>query len=618
MSDSVKFNLVGAGEKINFDGYVSNPDKTTIGRGFLVKGSKNVYIKKTGTIANRPGLKLRGSEDPTQAGVSSSYEWETSLGQTWPIRFVNGKLEVESDIVTTGTYVWYTLLDSLTNINFVFEPWWNNSQKKDILLMCDGTDSMKYWSGGIGKVASTTANTIVLSATVATQGFTTASGTVIVNGTDYAYTGSSGSTLTGVTPDPTGEADGSVVLQKPVTDADTVEADYTIDFIKVVANQLYAASLTSRKVYVSKNTDWTDFAQSSPRATGEGEEITLDETPVGIGQRDGKAHIGTRKAWYEVSFNQITIGSTLSEQTKVDRKSMTGKKGLLGHDFITYVGDDMVYLTEDQQLHIYGTFRNYNQSQFPSLSDEIEEELQNEDFTGGHIRSAGDFIYLVAPNNGRVWLHETTTGTDEYGDITYKRRWHAPFIWNLSRIAIINGVEYGYSNARPELYQMWDTLQWHDDGQNEESIPYDSIASWGYRSADRFNYIDFDKIFFEGYMTPGSDVRAGIAFEYKGERSVQELLINTSSVSAEFYIGDVGISLGDAALGDNPLGDVTSDVESDQELLPKFRAIRTVGYVHCHEYQPRVYSTEADARWEILVFGSNDIISEEYPSVLEK
>lgn len=615
MSESVKYNLVGNGTKTPFGGYVSAPDKTSLAHQFLAKGSKNVYIKKTGTVANRPGLKRRGAQISTLAGVLESFEWDTSLGATRPLKVADGALQVESDIVETGTYVWYDLLTGLTNTRLIFDTWWDDTAKKDLLLFCDGTDGMKKWSGGIALIASSTVNTIVFANNAATYGFS-GSGTVIINGTEYTFSGVTTTTLTGVSPDPTGEAVGSVVLQKPDTDTDTVEDGYLIDFIKVVNNQLYTGSETSRKVYVSKNTDWTDFTKSSPRATGEGEEITLDENPTGIGQREGKAHIGSKKAWYEVSYNQLTVGSTLSEQTKVDRKAMSGKKGLLRHEFVGNVGDDMVYVTQDQQLHIYGSFRNFTQSQFPSLSDDIEVELKNEDLTGGHIKTVGGFIYITAPNNGRVWLHETVTRTDAYGDITYSRMWHAPFIWNLSRICVIDGEEYGYSNARPEIYQLWDTLQWSDDGQDDEYLPYDSVATFGYRSANRHDLLTMDKMFYEGYMSPGSDVRGAVVFEYQGERASQEVLINAEETTPEFYIGDIGVALGNSSLGDNPLGDRTSDVEADQDLLPKFRCTRDFESLNVHEYQPWVYSSELDARWEILTIGGNEIISEEEPTYL--
>lgn len=620
MAEKWKFNLVGAGTESQFGGYISEVDRTTISRRYMVKGSKNVYLKRSGAIANRPGLLRRGSADATEAGVLASFEWDTSLGYTRPLRVADGKLQVESDILESGTYVWYDLLSSLTNTRLIFDLWWDNTAKKDILLFCDGTDNMRYWSGAIGllNAATTTATIIGLTADAATLGFQSGGGTVIINGTEYTYGGISGSTLTGAQ-DATSEADGSVVLDKPVTDTDTVEDGFTIDFIRVVNNQLYAGSETSRLVYISKNTDWADFTQSSPRATGEGDTLTLDEVPYGIGIRDGLAHIGTRRAWYEISFDQITVGSNLSEQTKVKKVPIAVKDGLLRHEFIDNAGDDMLYVTQDQQLHIYDVFRDVERPRFPSLSLDIETELRQEDFTGGHLRVVGDFIYITAPNNGRVWLHETVTRVTDDGYVQRDRRWHAPFISNLSRIAVIGGTVYGHSNANPQIYQMWNTLQWSDDSPSDEQIPYDSVLVFGYRNAqDRHHYISFDKTYIEGYMAPGSDVRGAYAYEYKGERGASGFLINAEDTSPEFYIGDIGIALGETSLGDNPLGAPVSEEDADQELLPKFRHIADSDIIHAHEYQPRFFSTTAGSRWELLCFGENEEVSEEEPASLRE
>ncbi len=145
-----------------FGSYNSARDKTTLLPNFLIRGSKNVYKKVSGTIASRPGLKRRGSADSTDAGVTSSFEWQTSKGHSRPLRVSNGKLEVESDIVTPGTYVWYELFATgaittslaTTFTRWVFDTWWHAQEKKDIAIMVRGDDKIIHWSGGIGKVGS--------------------------------------------------------------------------------------------------------------------------------------------------------------------------------------------------------------------------------------------------------------------------------------------------------------------------------------------------------------------------------------------------------------------------------------------------------------------------------
>lgn len=613
------FNLSGAGTERPFARYISARDKTALSRRFLVRGSKNVYFKRSGTIANRPGLLRRGSPDSTNAGVTSNTEWDTSLGKTRPIRVANAKLEVESDIVTEGTYVWYTLLDSLTATRYNFATWWDNTAKKDILIFCDGTDDLKTWSGAMGLLnsATTTSTIIGLTATAASLGFRSGGGTVTINGTNYTYTGISGSTLTGAQ-DATGEADGSVVIDKPATVSNTPASGFNVDFIKVINNQLYCGSDSSRLVYISKNNNYADFTFSSPRVPGEGEIITLDEIPTGIGERDGQAKIGTKKAWYSVRFSQITVSTTLTEQTIVDRIPLADKKGPLRHEFIANVGNDLVYLSQDQQLHVFGTFTDIDQPQFPSLSDDIKNELEQEDFTTGHLVAAGDFIYLTAPNNGRVWLYETRTFITDIGNISRERTWHAPFIWNVSRIAIIDSMEYGHSNANPQIYQLWDTLQWHDDGPSGESIPYDSVAILSYFSSSRFDLLTFDKIYIEGYMANGSLLSQAVSYEYQGSEGTQLYEINSEDTAPVFYSGDVGLSLGDSSLGDNPLGSATNDIETDQDFLPKFKTMINATEIECTEYQLRTFSSEAGARWEILAIGTNEQKTDQVPSFFNK
>lgn len=620
--DNFQFDLVGPRQK-PFAGYVSSLDKTSVNERCMVRGSKNIYKKISGTYAVREGLLRRGEADATVAGVKAAFVWNTSLATIRVLMVANGKLQVESDIADGSTLVWYDLLTGLTDAQaaaFVFDTWWNNSLKKDQLLFVYGTDDMQMWQGGIAKIASTTVNTIVLTNTVASQGFDTGSGNVVINGTTYAYTGSSASTLTGVTPDPTGEANGSVVISAVVVTNNSPTTDFLNDFIKVINNRVHVGSYTSRLIYISKQSSYTDYTFSTPRVPGEGELLTLDSLGKGIGVREGQAHIfGGTQDLYVVSYTDITVGSTLTQQTTVSKKTMANLGSALNHNFIDNVGDDLVWLSQNQELKVYGTFRNLNQPVFPTLSLPVKDELQEQDFTGGHLVSIGEFIYMTAPNSGAVWLHQTRYIVNELGNVTAERLWHSPFIWNLSRVVAIDSVEYGFSNANPQVYQMWDTLQWHDDSPSDDPLPYNCVLAMAYRQkGNRAKFISGDKAYFEGYMSPGSTVNSAVILDYQGSTGVLSTTLNGPDSLATFFQGNVGVSLGDSSLGDNPLGDGVSDVLDDQESLPKFRVITNVTPQDCFEYQLRVYSSDVDSRWEILALGLNASDSDNNPVYIQK
>lgn len=146
----------------NFLGYNSSGDKTTVTKGTLIKGSKNVIKKLSGTVASREGLKLRTPADTTDAGIKTGYIWNTNRGNTRSIRVANSKLEVESSV--TGTRTWYELFATgalttslaSTYVKYIFDTWWNPTEKKDRLVMVRGDDKILHWSGGITTVSSVT------------------------------------------------------------------------------------------------------------------------------------------------------------------------------------------------------------------------------------------------------------------------------------------------------------------------------------------------------------------------------------------------------------------------------------------------------------------------------
>lgn len=603
-TDNFEFNLAS-----EFKGYNSAVDPTNTIKGLLTKGSYNVYRKISGTIANRPGRKQYDAVDDTLAKVDSEHIWNTSLESHLPIRVSNGQLSVLSDI--TGSKVWYNLL-STSATRWVFDSWWDASTKKDKLIGVNGTSNLYVWEGGIGLISSTTVNTIVLTADALLSGFTT-SGSVLINGNTYTYSGISGSTLTGVGTDPTGEANGSAVIATVTTTATTPASGFNNDFIKIINNQLYVGSYTSRQVYISKNTSYTDYTKSTPRATGEGDIVTMDDVGKGITVRQGKAHIFSGTSYlYIVSFNQITIGSSLSEQTIVDKIELGNLISAQGHEFIDTLSDNIIYLDQANQLRGYGTYRNLFKDKSALLSQPVQNELAGVDFTNGQVKVVsdrrGDIVYITAPNSGTTYMYQERTALDSVGNIISERLWQPPFIWGLSRIDSLNGQVVGFSNSNPQMYTLWETEQWHDDAPDGQ-VAYTCVMLVSYQNGGRRQgKINFDKFYIEGYAANGSELYGGIYYDYQGYSGLQSPILNTpESPFPTFYTGAIPPSLGDYSLGDNPLGDGL--LQDEQFLLAKFRVLASVQQNDCFEYALMVYSSNADARWEVLCLGVNETLA---------
>lgn len=745
--DNFEFDLVGPLNAKPFLGYASAPDKTSVSPQMMIRGSKNVYKKLSGTLAPRPGLKLRGATDPTLAGVDSSFEWNTALGTIIPVRISNGKLQIESSILDGINPIWYTLTTT-TKTRWIFDSWWDNTAKKDVLLGVYGTADMFTWGGGmallsfgtnvaiqmlgnnalltayamsdtssvvstdgtgtgtsaIGAIAfgSNPANgetvVLTLNSTAVTVTFTTAlvnPGDVLIGGTaaltktnllgllqnpgttnatQIAFSGGNqtliayltyaitvalvkaggtwaqagfqtnintsvtinGNTYTYATTnngigttilfyasmaDPSLEPANSIVFASIATVTSNPAAGFLADFLKVIDNHVWVGSYSSRLIYVSKSSSYTDFTQSTPRVPGDGELITMDQTGNGITVHGGNALLSAGTSiWYEVSFNQITVGSTLSEQTKILPIRSSGLQGALGHEFMDTMGNDVVYLDQNHQLRMYGDFNQLFTTKFTLLSLPVYDELKDEVFTGGHLRIVDKIVYITAPLAGRDYMYESRESVDPQGNLVAERIWHSPQIRNVSRIAVISGVTYGHSNSNPQLYQMWDTGQWHDDSPASTStgVPYTSVLRLAYdQQRRRQGKITLDKIYAEGYITLGTKLYGNVYFDYQGSTALLNLDLNSTG-NIETYSGTGAPSLGDSSLGDNPLGDGLTIEANDQEMLAKFRIIKGVAQTDCFEYSLEIYTQDLDSRWELIVIGANPTLSEANPIEIQR
>lgn len=588
-----------------FAGYNSTLDPTKIAINFYVRGSQNIYKKVSGNLTVRQGQKLYIPTDTTQSPISSEFVWNTSWGSTFTLYISNGKLYVLS-----GTTP-YVLLSGLTKTRYVFDKWWDNSLKKDVCLFVKGDSDIQKWGGGFGLISSTTLNTIVLDRTVVAA-VLPANGSVVVNGTTYTYSGSSGSTLTGVSGNPTGEANGSGVLEAVTTTSNKPAATFTNDFIKVINNRLYVGSYTSRLIYISNSSDYTDFSIPNPIIPGSANLLTLDATGKGISVRSGNPFIGYGTSeWVEVTFPTSTNATgVIIEQITPSIFPVAKNAAPLAHEFISTSGDNIIYLSQDQQLRTIGNTNDLFFAAYPSLSLDVNTELSQENFTGGGVKCIGEFTYITAPDSGKTYLYQVRERIDDRGVKVNERLWHSPFIWNLSRIDDIGGVTYGFSNANPQIYQLWDTNQWHDDSPSGENLPYECILAFAYRNIGRYNLLQFDKNYTEGYLTTGTPLNFTINYNYLGALAQINGVIN--SIQQPVYtFGTPLASLGDSSLGTKPLGDELNDNPFNTGELVKFKCINSLSLPTCFEYQVIYQSNAADAQWEILATGTNQVLADQ-------
>lgn len=70
---------------------------------------------------------------------------------------------------------------------------------------------------------------------------------------------------------------GNIVVQEVRNNLNQPASSNENHWIKVLNNQVFIGSKTSRILYISSNTSFTDYTNSTPRVTGEGAQLILDQ-----------------------------------------------------------------------------------------------------------------------------------------------------------------------------------------------------------------------------------------------------------------------------------------------------------------------------------------------------
>lgn len=195
---------------LNFGGLVTNttPDKIPDRNATDVK---NIDFHLNGMIQTARGYSLYGNKITEPGACVDGFLYKKNFGTLQKIKLRtrdNGTnvtlewLNPNNQSESTDGY-WETLVSGLTTgTKMGFAPAnGDGGQKVNKIVMGNAVDNMLVWNGSTATVTSVTSNTIVCDETLLTEGFDTA-GKVIVDGTEYTYTGITSKTFTGVTPDP--------------------------------------------------------------------------------------------------------------------------------------------------------------------------------------------------------------------------------------------------------------------------------------------------------------------------------------------------------------------------------------------------------------------------------
>lgn len=588
----------------DFKGFRTKEDATKLADGFFIEGSQNIISTDGGTVKLSNGKKVLGAENTALTPIESSTVWLTKRGLEIPLRSYDDELEIYFE------GAWERLKDSWSSVAFCFPDadgtatgWWDATQVQDLLLFVNGDSNIYSWGGGIARFKECTANTITKTGTTtwAEEGFLTGTKKIMIDGTEYQYTGGeTTTTLTGVTPDPTGAAYAvdTLVVQSVETSSNKPASSvkqFTNDIISIVNNQVYIGSNINRSVYVSKSTDFDDFAFSSPRLPGEGALFILDGTVSGMVAQEEAMYISTNNGqWYQTYFQVSSDNAKEILSVKLLRSG--NAQGAYNQGAITKAKNSIIFLSQEPTIDEFGRIENINTPQSVPLSDGISRTLESYDLTNAHFKYYRDNLYCAIPEEEIVLIYNFEKGY-----------WETPQTFAISRIEVIDGVLVGHSSVQPESYTLFSEEQ-------ISSIPIDAKARFSYQNyGDRVNLKTMDEWFTEGYIKKNTTITCTLRYDYGGYTTTKTFDI-VGSDDDIIFTTDSSNTLGKVPLGSTPLGTGSTSLPD----VFKFRHIKQLKPDNFFELSVEYSSNDADYYWEILSMGGNVRASGQEPIRIKK
>lgn len=417
---------------------------------------------------------------------------------------------------------------------------------------------------------------------------------VVINNNIYTYTGGETTTfITGISPDPTGEAIGSVIHQNPVITINAQTEGLPIEFSNVLIanlkNQIYIGGSENQSVYVSQTNNYKDYTFSTPvRSPGEGAILTLDAVPTALSPQKEQMYISAgQDQWYLTQF-QLS-GDLSSESLNIERLKTTSLQGTQSQELLTKIKNNLCFVSFEPIVNILGTAQNYlNDPQTQDLSYSIVNDMNTYNFGDGSIAYHKQFVYLAVPKQGIVLIYNMTDPEHPY--------WEAPQILPISRFSVVDGELYGHSYQVGETYKLF-------NGFNDNGAPIAAAAVFSFNNHGTPSYPkNFTRYYVEGYISSNTELALGIQYDVDGCGTIKETtILGTDKRIVCLNTGDN--SLGKKSFGKFPLGGNLT-LQSSLDTPPKFRVVKTFSPTSFYEEQTGFFSDSIDARWEILRFGA--------------
>lgn len=546
----------------------------TQNRGKFVIG-QNMTFNNAHIPTLRQGMEVIDVEATDATPVKRAWIFNTRNGVQWEIKTY--ATFVYARVIGVMTSFYLLKGGFTTGLEFGYANIGISSEATNHTYFCNGTESFYRFNGAYATISGVTAATIsIATSTWTTLGFySTGTRSVIINGTEYSYTGGEGTTtLTGVSPSPAGEALGSYAIQSPfqLTGGSTPIIGQVM---MAHDGRLHARNEAKKSVWnYSKLDNPSDFTTGSSDGDGGAKEVEFSGPILAFGKLN-KTAIALKSGIIK-TLDFIQVGARLDSPQYRTLISVDDKGTSLGatnqrSTFSTPIG--LVFVTPDKRLIVLTGVTANNEPQYLFLSDPVQPVFTR----GVHDTATGICVDNVIWYAFKSDINSTYNDVVMRGDLTRQSitaegkiipvQWDTPYVgWNVNDWTVVydstlgKNVVHFHSSINSSSYKIIDDA-------SDNTLPFTGLIrtwmeSFGYPHAQK----KIDYVYLEVEMSSITELHVTLLYDEDGCTGRDESVLTAEDSIDQRFDASVYNPFGASAFGSQRIGS-----NPQENLLKKYR-----------------------------------------------
>lgn len=528
---------------------------------------KNVRIAGS-HFRGAKGYSLIGTRVVAAGEVTSKFTYRRNDGDEVMVRVRDSGSAGTLEWYDATNEEWYTLLSSLTTgkiMGFAEFNYSNGDEDVNQMIFCNGTENMSVWTGAVTRLTAAVTATDTTINVVSTADFP-ATGTIMYNGTEIAYSGKAATSFTVASAHASAGADDGVA---EAADDSTHSGITKGNILLSAQDRLWIAGINASPLafdYSDEGAAFTFTGGANRSDSGSETALNIGGKITGLAEKGGKIIVLGEDGAEAFSFVYPTSTTKAPVYEEIFRAP---GKGCLFHKSVFKVGQEVYFANKNgiaSLADVEGTNRIFDKS----ITRDILPTAKTYDFSeAAAIYHDKESILLMSCKSDSdltgndtvigVEFYRTAGGTTKQGIPVDSEDTYGIIIldWVANCWAILDDELYFGSSYEQNSFKAFDTYQ--NDGA-PRTIRY---ATKRFNSGDPFQNKESRLIGVRGMIKDGTDIEAKILYNAGFLGEVTKTIESTGAYVSQNTLNTIGAF----ALGLNPMGATLEEVAELKEFI---------------------------------------------------